>query len=107
MKLNEKGLGKLYNSKACYYDPDTEEEVVALSYFEHVFEFEPDDFVGGCCQNGKDHIVLTVEEARRLHDCAMFFWDDYEGTQYFTNDDKRFLTDMRERIEQATKEGRE
>lgn len=48
-------------------------------------------------------VILTVEEAKRLHDCAMFFWCDYEGTQYFTNDDKRFLTDMKERIEQAEK----
>ena len=58
MKLSEKGLGKLYNSKACYYDPDTEEEVVALSYFEHVFEFDQDDFQGA--------VVLSLEEAKAL-----------------------------------------
>ena len=63
MKLSEKGLGKLYNSKACYYDPDTEEEVVALSYFEHVFEFEPDDF--------KDSVILSIEEAKILEN---FCW---------------------------------
>lgn len=63
MKLSEKGLGKLYNSKACYYDPDTEDEVVALSYFEHIFEFEPDDFQGVVC--------LTVEEAKILE---TFLW---------------------------------
>lgn len=58
MKLSEKGLGKLYNSKACYYDDETEEEVVALSYFEHVFEFESDDFA--------DVVVLSVDEAKAL-----------------------------------------
>lgn len=30
------------------------------------FEFKPDDFVGGCFQNGKGHILLTVEEAKKL-----------------------------------------
>lgn len=58
MKLSEKGLGKLYNSKACYYDDETEEEVVALSYFEHVFEFEADDFEGA--------VVLNLHEAKAL-----------------------------------------
>lgn len=57
------------------------------------YEFDQDDFEGAVC--------LTVEEAKRLHDCAMWFWCDYEGTQYFTHDDMRFLTDMKDRIEQA------
>lgn len=60
MKLSEKGLGKLYNSKACYYDPDTEEEVIALSYFEHVFEFEPDDF------DFDGMVVMPVYDAKIL-----------------------------------------
>ena len=66
------------------------------------FEFQPEDF-DGCFQNGKDHFVLTVKEAKQLLDCAMWFWCDYEGTKYFTYDDERFLTDMKERIEQAEK----
>lgn len=66
------------------------------------FEFRSEDF-DGCFQNGKDHVILTVEEAKRLHDCAMFFWDDYEGTKLFTYDDEQFLTEMKKRIEQAEK----
>lgn len=31
------------------------------------FEFKPEDF-DGCCQNGKDHVVLTIEEAKRIVD---------------------------------------
>lgn len=64
MKLSEKGLGKLYNSKACYYDPDTEDEVVALSYFEHVFEFEPDDFEPE--PKKEPTVELTLDEAKAL-----------------------------------------
>lgn len=33
------------------------------------FEFQPEDF-DGCFQNGKDHVVLTVEEAEILTRCA-------------------------------------
>ena len=29
------------------------------------FEFKPEDF-DGCCQNGNNHIALTVEEAKAL-----------------------------------------
>lgn len=78
MKLSEKGLSKLYNSKACYYDPDTEEEVVALSYFEHVFEFEPDDFEGIVC--------LSVEEAK-----ALLFMSGIFSIEHYTPDRNKEL----------------
>lgn len=64
MKLSEKGLGKLYNSKACYYDDETEEEVVALSYFEHVFEFEADDFEPE--PKKEPTVELTLDEAKEF-----------------------------------------
>lgn len=93
MKLNEKGLGKLYNSKACYYDDETEEEVVALSYFEHVFEFEADDFEPEpkkeptVEQKPKEpEIRLSVEEAKGICSIIACFimgkprnLEDYKG----------------------------
>lgn len=95
MKLSKKGYEKLFEffMSGKYFDATKCDQI----------EFEPDDFEGGCCQNGNDHINLTVEEAKRLHDCAMWFWCDYEGTQFFTHDDERFLTDMQERIAKAEK----
>ena len=59
MKLNKKGLKRLLDVA---FDGDEFYQSNALQ-----IEFEPDDFVGGCCQNGKDHFVcLTVEEARAI-----------------------------------------
>lgn len=91
MKLSEKGLGKLYNSKACYYDDETEEEVVALSYFEHVFEFEADDFQGMVC--------LTVEEAKAVLDCvdACAFPSPFDG---FVSKNILLRDKLKKRIEQ-------
>ena len=55
MKLNKKGLMRLLDVA---FDGDEFYQSNALEV-----EFEPDDFVGGCCQNGKDHLVcLTVDE---------------------------------------------
>lgn len=87
MKLSEKGLGKLYNSKACYYDDETEEEVVALSYFEHVFEFEADDFEPEVQIKPKEpEIRLSVEEAKGICSIIACFimgeprnLEDYKG----------------------------
>ena len=60
MKLNKKGLKRLLDVA---FDGDEFYQSNALEV-----EFEPDDFVGGCCQNGKDHIILTVEEASNVWD---------------------------------------
>ena len=90
MKLSEKGLGKLYNSKACYYDNETEEEVVALSYFEHVFEFEPDDF--------RDAVILSVEEAQAV-------LNTYAQVHSKLNAyGKAFYESLKSQIEQAEKQ---
>ena len=58
MKLSEKGLKRLLDVA---FDGDEFYQSNALQ-----IEFEPDDFVGGCCQNGKGHVTLTVEEARAI-----------------------------------------
>ena len=58
MKLNKKGLKRLLDVA---FDGDEFYQSNALQ-----IEFEPDDFVGGCCQNGKDHVTLTVDEARAI-----------------------------------------
>lgn len=95
MRLNEKALKKIQNEMEYgeYQIPCGYENVEGMSIYhlkEH--EFEYDDF--------ENCIVLTIEEAKRLHECAMFFWSDYEGTRYFTDDDRHFLTTMKERITQ-------
>ena len=44
------------------------------------FEFQPEDF-DGCCQNGKDHVVLTVEEAKAVNEAIEWLCstlEDYE-----------------------------
>ena len=60
MKLSKKGLMRLLDVA---FDGDEFYQSNALQ-----IEFEPDDFVGGCCQNGKDHVTLTVEEASNVWD---------------------------------------
>ena len=50
MKLNEKGFNKIVNN---------------LLHLRKL-EFESDDFKDGCCQNGKGHVTLTVDEAKAL-----------------------------------------
>lgn len=57
MKLSEKGLKRLLDVA---FDGDEFYQSNALQ-----IEFEPDDF-DGCCQNGNDHVVLTIEEAKAL-----------------------------------------
>lgn len=97
MKLSEKGcskLGKVF--QGCPLPPHILPRLIGC-------EFDPDDFEGDHFNRKDKKVVLTVEEAKRLHDCAMFFWDDYEGTKLFTYDDERFLTDMKKRIEGVEK----
>lgn len=103
MKLSKKGVQKIIDEVEIevflddhgrdYMKVNLDEKEIEIE--DSDFEFESDDSQG--------HVVMTVDEAKRLHDCAMFFWDDYEGTKYFTNDDKRFLTDMKERIGKSEK----
>ena len=74
MKLSEKGLKRLLDVA---FDGDEFYQSNALEV-----EFEPDDFVGGCFQNGKDHVILTVEEATKIcgamnpvpRDCKLRDW---------------------------------
>lgn len=66
MKLSEKGYLKIGNSIVGWL----ENGVAKVTFDPDKIEFEPDDFEGGCFQNGKDHIVLTVEEAEILTRCA-------------------------------------
>lgn len=56
MKLSEKGYEKLFEffMSGKYFDATKCDQI----------EFEPDDFESGCCQNGKGHVLLTVEEAK-------------------------------------------
>ena len=69
------------------------------------FEFQPEDFKGGCCQNGKDHVTLSVDEAKEI---AFKLKELSEG--YFLetgNIDSRSVEwsiVLNERIEQAEKD---
>ena len=94
MKLNKKGLMRLLDVA---FDGDEFYQSNALEV-----EFEPDDFQGGCCQNGKDHITLTLEEAKelalKLKDNAEFFFLHTGEFDYDTDELWQCLTD---KIEQA------
>lgn len=92
MKLSEKGLKRLLDVA---FDGDEFYQSNALEV-----EFEPDDFVGGCFQNGKDHVTLTVEEA-----CEIL---DYLGYLHLSGGRDSFLKGLEkcnrnlyERIEKA------
>ena len=72
MKLSEKGLKRLLDVA---FDGDEFYQSNALQ-----IEFEPDDF-DGCFQNGKDHIALTVEEAKAVNEAIEWLCstlEDYE-----------------------------
>lgn len=97
MKLNEKGLKRLLDVA---FDGDEFYQSNALEV-----EFEPDDF-DGCFQNGKDHIVLTVEEAKFVSQILpmSILWtlslEQYEVIKELNNK-------IKERIEQVEKCERE
>lgn len=89
MKLNKKGLKRLLDVA---FDGDEFYQSNALQ-----IEFEPDDFDGGCFQNGKDHIILTVEEAKRLKENAEIAF--YEGI--WGDEDTVLMDALTKRIEKA------
>ena len=94
MKLSKKGLMRLLDVA---FDGDEFYQSNALQ-----IEFEPDDFVGGCCQNGKDHVTLTLDEVKELanklkHNAEFFFLQTGEF-DYDTDELWQCLTD---KIEQA------
>ena len=78
MKLSKKGLMRLLDVA---FDGDEFYQSNALQ-----IEFEPDDFVGGCFQNGKDHIILTVEEAK-----ALLFMSGIFSIEHYTPDQNKEL----------------
>ena len=78
MKLSKKGLMRLLDVA---FDGDEFYQSNALEV-----EFEPDDFDGGCFQNGKDHIILTVEEAK-----ALLFMSGIFSIEHYTPDQNKEL----------------
>lgn len=94
MKLSEKGLKRLLDVA---FDGNEFYQSNALQ-----IEFEPDDFVGGCCQNGKGHIALTVEEASEILDYLSYL-HLRGGRDSFLKDLEKCNRNLYERIEQAEK----
>lgn len=92
MKLNKKGLKRLLDVA---FDGDEFYQSNALEV-----EFEPDDFDGGCFQNGKDHLVrLTVEEAKGiLWDLRDLYKQTY-GYEWVKNEP--WFDEFKKRIEKA------
>ena len=72
MKLSKKGKSRIHEMIDCAFEahPDDAKgvQVLAKKYLTECddFELEPDDFQCGYFQNGKDHIVLTVDEVFTL-----------------------------------------
>jgi hypothetical protein len=66
------------------------------------FEFRPEDF-DGCFQNGKDHVVLTVEEAKKIERklYAIRRNHDRKGENNGVRSVNKSLSVLKERIEQA------
>ena len=69
MKLSKKGIETIFSALLKTIE---ERDLVFRKISQGVFkkhiealEFEPDDFKGGCFQNGKDLIALTIEQAER------------------------------------------
>ena len=90
MKLSEKGcskLGKVFRG---------------FSLPHHIFirlldcDFEADDFEDSYCQNGKDNVTLTLDEAKRISD-ALEWVDGYMYSYAYKN----VIEDFNKRIEQA------
>lgn len=64
------------------------------------FDFKPEDF-DGCFQNGKGHIVLTVEEAKGiLWDLRDLYKQTY-GYEWVKNEP--WFDEFKKRIQQAEK----
>lgn len=93
MKLSEKGCSKLGKVFQGFPLPS------------HIFirlldcDFEADDFESGCCQNGKDHITLTIEEAKGiLWDLRDLYKQTY-GYEWVKNEP--WFDEFKKRIEKA------
>lgn len=91
MKLSEKGLKKF----------ERHEQIKKLGYVSLIdeIEFEPDDFEGGCFQNGNDYIILPIEEARIIEHCLAFFKQRHK----LYNSELKVWKLLQMRIEQAEK----
>lgn len=62
------------------------------------FDFKPEDF-DGCCQNGNDHVVLTIEEAKGiLWDLRDLYKQTY-GYEWVKNEP--WFDEFKKRIEKA------
>ena len=59
-------------------------------------DFEADDFEDAYCQNGKDNVTLTLEEAKKISD-ALEWVDGYMYSYAY----KKVIEDFNKRIEQA------
>ena len=90
MKLSEKGCSKLGKVFQGFPLPS------------HIFirlldcDFEADDFEDAYCQNGKDNVTLTLEEAKKISD-ALEWVDGYMYSYAY----KKVIEDFNKRIEQA------
>ena len=90
MKLSEKGCSKLGKVFQGFPLPS------------HIFirlldcDFEADDFQDGYCQNGKDNVTLTLEEAKKISD-ALEWVDGYMYSYAY----KKVIEDFNKRIEQS------
>ena len=93
MKLSEKGFNKIVNN---------------LLHLRKL-EFKPDDFEGGCCQNGKSHVVLTIEEAEAVTHMLKGDLDFYHyKTGQIHYPTVKLIEMMENRLKQAEKnDGRE
>ena len=98
MKLSEKGYLKIGNSIVGWF----ENGVVKVTFDPDKIEFEPDDFEGGCCQNGKGHVTLTVEEAKAIHE--MLYNYVWEYAFCLTDYDVKLPDDLLSRIKQVDDE---
>lgn len=107
MKLNEKGIETVFTALL----KTIEERDLAFGknsrdvFKKHIeaLEFESDDFDGGCFQNGKDHVVLTVDEVFTLKQMVHFVLN----SSRLNNTNKSFLETtynvLNERFEKAEK----
>ena len=64
------------------------------------FNFKPEDF-DGCFQNGKDHIILTVEEAEYALKVVRFAITTCEAVNEHKDKLWNFASLLHRRIEQA------
>lgn len=95
MKLSKKGQIKIGESLCIFGRSLAGSRATALAQL----AFEPDDFEDGCLQNGKDHIILPIEEARIIEHCLAFFKQHHK----LYNSELKVWNLLQMRIEQAEK----